>query len=252
MPSDVAAGDVARLVVPADLAALAFDVRRAVQRRDAACIVEGLPLDDDHRSLLTLGRHLGTLAVDSVIRVGGEPVAIYIQRVEHNDDRHRTNGGQVRLSATAAEFPCHTDCAADEIVPDLVMLHCARRDPRGGASIVVPLDALVSHLPRGVLNVLTQRRFRYPFGLAAVIEAGDSGLRVRYNRHEIDKAGPLEAEAAEALEVLDDVLTTSSCRAELSLARGDCLVVDNHRALHGRRAFARSSGRLLYRARVFT
>jgi gamma-butyrobetaine dioxygenase len=179
-------------------------------------------------------------------------VAIFVQRVEHNDERHRTRGGQVRLSATAAEFPCHTDCASDQVVPDLVLLHCARSDPDGGASIVVPLDALVPHLASDVGAVLAQPRFPFAFGLSAVLEDGDGGLRVRYNRHEIDKTGQLDEEAADALRVLDEVLNTSSCRAEVPLGRGDCLIVDNHRALHGRRAFARSSRRLLYRVRVFT
>ncbi len=252
MSSDVAAGAVARLVASTDPAGLAAEVRRAVQRPEASCVIEGLPLDDDHRSLLTMCRQLGTLAVDSVITVGGRQVSIFVQRVEHNDDRHWTGGGQVRLSATTAEFPCHTDCASDQVVPDLVMLHCARSDSRGGASIVVPLAALVPHLPSAVLDVLAQRRFPFAFGLAAVLEEGDQGFRVRYNRHEIDKTGPLDAVAVDALRVLDAVLETSSCRAEVSLARGDCLVVDNHRALHGRRAFDRSSRRLLYRARVFT
>jgi alpha-ketoglutarate-dependent taurine dioxygenase len=252
MSSEPATVALARIPGAVDPSKIAAGVRRAVEGADAACVVEGLPLDPDHRSLLALCGQLGTPAVDSVTIVSGKRVEIVVQRVEHNGDRHWTRDGSVRLSATEAEFPCHTDCASDRDPPDLVLLHCARPDPHGGASTVVPVEMLVPGLPAEVRAALSHCRFPFAFGRAAVLEEGTGGARVRYNRHEIDKTGSLDRDMANSLDVLDEALRTATCRAEVHLTRGDCLVVDNHRALHGRRAFTGGSGRLLHRARVFT
>jgi alpha-ketoglutarate-dependent taurine dioxygenase len=40
------------------------------------------------------------------------------------------------------------------------------------------------------------------------------------------------------------------CKHDIALQQGDCIIVDNHRALHGRSAFDPSSGRLIKRLRI--
>jgi alpha-ketoglutarate-dependent taurine dioxygenase len=58
----------------------------------------------------------------------------------------------------------------------------------------------------------------------------------------------LTAQAVEDLKTFDHI--AQQCVHTVDLQKGDCIIVDNHRALHGRSAFDAKSGRLLKRLRI--
>ncbi len=235
---------------------LVQQVEQAVLGGEGYCVVEHLALDDDNGALLDLCSGLGEVAVDSMVTAGDEMVPVYVQRVEYNPDRMFTGDHYVRTSASNLEFACHTDCASDPSVPDLVFLHCAHAAQSGGESVLVPAARLVEQLDQGTLELLRRPVVPFKYVRAAVLVGEGASLRVRYNRLEIHKAveqgAELDDDVARALDALDAALEECEGREVVGLQGEDCLVLDNHTVLHGRLPFEQESGRLLFRARAFS
>jgi alpha-ketoglutarate-dependent taurine dioxygenase len=237
-------------------AVLAERARRAIAGGTRCCIVERLPVEADHGPLLALCSALGQVAIDSVVEVDGVQTTVYVQRVEVDDARVRTRDGFVRHSASNREFPCHTDCASDAEVPDVLLLQCAFADDAGGESIVLTARALVDALGDAA-RPLYEPVYPFAFGRAPIVAGEGDGLSVRYNRHEIEKAAALVGTElppamTRTLDRVDATIRDHPQRLVVPLKAGDCLVVDNHAALHGRTSFAHASDRLLFRVRAFS
>jgi hypothetical protein len=157
-------------------------------------------------------------------------------------------------STDADVFPPHTDGVALESPYDFLMLFCERRDPVGGLSICIPLDEVVDKLSLHERRYLMQPIYVFPSGPRPIITRAGDQRRIRYNRGEIESIdAPLAAqqEATEILDRLDVTLEELGKEHRFLLAERHCLIAHNHRVLHGRTAFARSSNRLLKRLRGY-
>lgn len=137
----------------------------------------------------------------------------------------------------------------------------------GGASMLLDFRRVIEDLEQtaagqALLQVL--RTHKLPIGVPSIFrEPGDSGyieasilggavpFRYRYDTMKagLDQVDPSQrAELAEALDRLDAVIQASPHRLEFPMENQDVLFVDNHRFLHGRKAFT-DLDRLLLRVR---
>ncbi len=220
-------------------------------------VVPRVALDEDNHALRALGVALG--AVSSTGVTAGQPNVEQgaINRVEAMDVPRIAPGGRTVLSTSADDFPLHTDDTFARAPVRSVLMHCWQADAAGGGvSRVAHVADILVGLPPATAERLRVADFPSPFGLAPVLfepEAGDRGPCIRFNHRDFvsygERYGP--ALAPDQTAALDQVLhAANGCAREMMLARGDCLIVDNRRVLHGRSAFAPRSGRLLKRLRV--
>jgi len=155
---------------------------------------------------------------------------------------------QISLGSTA-ELTAHIETAFSRFRSDYVALLCVRQDHEGTAGTTLSsIDAILPFLDDAEKGVLRQPRFRTRVDPSFVI--GDNlteevwvdpicvfsgstrrpALRVDFSETQAKDAG-----ASKALEALVDV--EISARVIVYLRVGDLLIVDNHRALHGRTPF---------------
>jgi alpha-ketoglutarate-dependent taurine dioxygenase len=232
-----------------DADTLAADVRSGLQG-GGVVIVRGFP-DAPGCSLADLGGRLGTISSSAVTAPGVHDVYEHPVRqlAEPLLDRH----GMAILSTTNAEFPCHTDDYFSDRPADIVMLLCVRPASVGGDSVFAHIDDVVGELPAAAAEVLRRPVFPVPFGSVAVLAQDEAGVRVRYNRVDIQRecerrSGALAADVEGALDEFDRVVR--STERQRALAAGDCVIIDNARVLHGRTAFPNGDDRLLRRMKV--
>jgi gamma-butyrobetaine dioxygenase len=221
-------------------------------------VVRGVALDGNNRALRTLAAKLGTTSAGGVSIAPNQPnvEADGISRVEAMDLPRRDPAGREILSTTAGVFPLHTDDTFVARPARYVLMHCWKADAAGGGvSQLAHVSDILSRLAAQSSAALREAAFASPFGPAPVLwdDAASATPCIRFNHRDFasfgERYGP--ALSADQVRVLDEVLVAArACAVEVRLAAGDCLVVDNHRMLHGRTAFDPGSGRLLKRLRV--
>jgi hypothetical protein len=188
-------------------------------------------------TLLTVARRLGQ-------PVGYEP--------EHGGDVVQnilpTRGTEARQVSTssAVTLAWHTETAFHPHKPRYLLLLCLRGDP-AATTTLCSVDEVLPHLDRPTVAVLRQLRFRTrpDESFLAPGSRGELGAPMAVLSGDPDRPtftfdGDLmvgtDPEAHEALaavgRVIDDIATG------VVLEAGDLLVVDNHRAVHGRSPFA--------------
>lgn len=134
--------------------------------------------------------------------------------------------------------PLHMDFVNAEDPPDLVLLYCARADPAGGGGSRVATIPDTGRLPEHVRATLSEAIFSDGrvvdlHGVGADINpfpvlAAGKDWHVRYTGKLADRAD--EPRVREALSAFEALLEPR----ELRLAAGQALLIDQHRALHGR------------------
>ena len=149
----------------------------------------------------------------------------------------------------------HTDGTyIHPITPRYVALGCLQPATSGGASIVVDGHEVYRRLCADASDAARWLERAYHFdcddqlGAAqticrSVVQKTGASPCFHYLREYIvaghDKAGvPLEAGAVTSFDTLDRLLASPELRHTHKLQRGEMLVLDNHRMLHGREAFA--------------
>jgi hypothetical protein len=219
-------------------------------------MVPGVACDADNAALHALARALGRASV-SGIHTGANVEAGAVNRVEAMDMPRIDPGGKVILSTSADVFPLHSDDTFAAAPCRHVLMHCWQADPSGGGiSRVADVRDILARLPTWAIERLQQPDFASPAGPLAVLFpiAGETdACGIRFNHRDFvsygERYGP--ALSGEQMAALDALLQAAdACEQTMLLAAGDCLVVDNHRVLHGRTAFDPASGRLLKRLRV--
>lgn len=146
-------------------------------------------------------------------------------------------------SGGAGYSPLHMDFVNAENPPDLVCLFCLRPDPMGGGeTLIAQIDGIEQLLDPEDVKVLSRSQFRdgevynlngvgqdmNPF---PVLSLGSS-WEYRFTANLL-RSAPNE-QARIALEAVTSILASTA--VGFTLARGDLLILDQHRATHGRGA----------------
>lgn len=217
-------------------------------------VVPGLALDPDNAALLRLGRRLGQVSLNGYKPDAPDAEPEGVKRVEALSQPKLDPANEPVLSTTHRHFGLHTDDFFTAQPVRWVLMHCWQPDPTGGGrSLLADVRQIVPRLSAGALQRLQQPDFPGPAGWQPILQATARGWQVRFNHRDMVAFaacfGPaLAPDQRAALDELDEV--ASVVASSLQLAPGDCLVVDNHRVLHGRTAFDAHSHRLLKRLRV--
>ncbi|GAB1824239.1 TauD/TfdA family dioxygenase [Herbidospora sp. RD11066] len=171
--------------------------------------------------------------------------------------RPRPLGGT--FSQRSGPVPLHTDAQYHPDPEDVVCLFAIRPAADGGHSLLLTADEAVTALRRHPGAAATEAALRRPqwsWITPAAFSGGEkarrgsppvpvlSGTSLRWRPDNLVPGS--DPAAATFTEVLAE-----AGPAEVRLAPGDVLVLDNHRTLHGRTAFA-DPERLMLRVRVWS
>lgn len=213
-------------------------------------VMHDVPCEPDNAGLLRVARALGEVSTRALPWRSGLVEEQGVQRVEALVDAPRDQFGKPLLSGHHAAFALHSDESFLAQPCRYVLLHCWQPDPDGGGeTLLAQRGEIESQADAETLHALRTLRLPYPDGDAVTLD--DSLLR--YHRDEVvacanRHGAPLTAAQQAWMQRFEQVFAAASVR--IRLAPGDLLILDNHRVLHGRTAFAAGSPRLLKRVRV--
>ncbi len=247
-----------------------LDAAITAMRNDAhrgAVLVPGCPVGNVPPTPLT--RH----GVDKPDRISeqtllgaamrlGEPVGF---AQEHGGDIVQdlyplaSSVGRQLSTSSGVELAFHTETAFHPHKPRFLLLLCLRGNS-AAATTLCSVDDIIALLPPATVEVLRQPRFRCgvdeSFGAgsawvtepAPVIEHAADGMWVLTFDGELTLGTDARAEAA--INEVNEAIARA--RTSVTLASGDLLIVDNHRAVHGRSPFtARFDGTDRWLQRTF-
>lgn len=212
--------------------------------------VSGVECRSDNAALLAWARALGSVSLRALPHRSGLVERGGVQRVEALASAPADQFGKPLMSGHHAAFPLHSDEAFAALPCRYVLLHCWRADPAGGGvSLLATRERIEALGDVDTGHALRSLPLAYPFGQTTTLLPG----LLRYNRSEIESLRqrrdlPLPPETRAWLDRFDALFAAAAER--VLLEPGDLLLIDNHRTLHGRTAFAAGSPRLLKRVRV--
>jgi alpha-ketoglutarate-dependent taurine dioxygenase len=229
------------------------DVRTALDR-DGAVYLTGVGTEP---RLLELAERLG-----EVIAPGtwvGSAASLHDGRIYSVEVREGGAGladqhGNTVVSSTNRAFALHTDGYSRPEPPRYVLLMRADDGPDDTVSYVSDAHRALRDLDAGACAHLARPEFPSSAGPFTVVERLDDGVRLRFNKTEIDRwaepdsSDSLDHELREAAALLDTALHAH--QRSLTIAPSDCLLLDNWRACHGRSAMPADSRRVLKRVWV--
>jgi alpha-ketoglutarate-dependent taurine dioxygenase len=161
----------------------------------------------------------------------------------------------VMLSTTKFYFPLHTDEYFTESPSRFVLLLCLTPAEIGGTTLVAHVDDIAADLDAQTRMALMKPVYPTQVGPRPLLEETADGLSIRFNELEVMRAKefnqqflPLPEESRRAIAQLRAAAERRTRRYDLKT--GDCLVIHNHRTLHGRTAFSGSAHRLMKRVRI--
>lgn len=208
---------------------------------DGVLCLRHVPCDADNASLRALGAALGEASTRALsahralIEDGG------VQRITALPVAPTDQYGKPLRSGSAEPFALHTDESFLTDPARYVLLHCWQADADGGQSLLCDARSLWQSADRLLQIALTHIRLGYPCGDYPPLDAGG---QLRYNRQEC-LVPPAVLRWADRF---DQAFAAHA--QQIALGRGDLLILDNRRVLHGRCAFSAHSGRLLKRLRI--
>jgi alpha-ketoglutarate-dependent taurine dioxygenase len=225
-------------------------------------VVSGITVDADNAALLALGKLLGTTSMQGTRSGAPNLENDGVNRVEAMDEPMRDAAGNPVLSSNSDEFPLHTDDSYNLSPARYVLMHCWQNDAStelgaGGESWLSHVNHIVSKAPTDLVDRLIYTPYPTPFGQATILQRARSqqGIewQVRFNRRDMQSFAKLRGKSLSEQQLSDLAefeTLASQCMERLRLQPGDCIIVDNRRALHGRSAFNPASGRLIKRLRI--
>lgn len=255
-----------RSLSPQDSAWLQSLVRRHVEEGPGVLLLTGmetLPAHAQMHASLALSAVLG--AVMPQDRAG-----TLVREVRDRGTRIG-EGHSARYADSRHGGSLHTDGAESQPpVPDYFTLYCIRQALWGGALQTVHVQTVLARLRESRhLSVLRssfefdRRGDELPGERSTVSKPilfeDEDGAAITYLRDYIELGHlhrgvpPLTAAQVEALDALDDVLSTPEAVAEDRMRPGEFAVFNNRKLLHGRTTFVdgeSGEGRLLYRTWV--
>lgn|GEM_PF-2183617 len=252
---DVARQDAARAAFTLGwppLPALAARVHELLVVRPYFALIRSVPLAPPHHPFYAaLASSLGHLA-DPYETAWSR----IIYRITPRSDKAVRRRGILNehLHTDGTDWPCPNN---------LTLLLCEAADQNdGGRSRLLPLDHLRAHVERSDPHLPALLATPVPWRIADSLGGGTvhapilTGDRIRWLRHTVDVAVDEGAVLATGLVGqtgrIEQLIDTCPATMELSLRRGDLLIVNNERCLHARTPVldAASSDRALSRIKV--
>jgi alpha-ketoglutarate-dependent taurine dioxygenase len=178
----------------------------------------------------------------------------FVKRIEVASQPHLDNHGFPIYSSTPWNFPCHTDDFFNRQPPSVIVFECVRQDPCGGDSMLVTLSQILPQLEESTIAQLKLPNYPSYSGLVPILTLERNELVIRYNRLQIERGCRLACMnlspvARAALDELDRAI--DAVKIHYRLRPGECLFINNKKALHGRTSFSRDSGRLIRKVKVY-
>lgn len=191
------------------------------------------------------------IAASFTLSVSGNKQLIYDKVQDKGYERHDTS---TILSATHLAFPLHTDCSYLQRPADVVTLYCEANAQQGGESILLHIRELIRLLPPDYIAFLLTTTFSFQGTHYPILEKKGDHYFIRFSIVEMNAGMSAEdmKRAGEQLTPLLELLSDHALYKTVMLEPGDCLIVNNRSALHGRTAFEGKSNRLFYRMRQYT
>ena len=186
---------------------------------------------DSPDELLRVGQMLGSINVG----IDEELLGPVVMHLRYSSDNAQKN--HLPAYFTSDFFPLHTDVSYVPDPPRFMLLHCVHPDPEGGGvSILADCNKALSLLPDSDYDMIGQQVFSFlyppncPEGQSKPYAISGKKLW-RYTHSSMC----FPEEATSAVERFNQGLSDVSIR--LLLERGDLLILDNHRVVHGRTAY---------------
>lgn len=209
-----------------------------VWESNQVCVIRNFPLDD--AALEGFSNSFGQPLLEARNQNGG---AIGYVQVKGMDIPTYAN--------TPHDFPCHTDCSDFLHPPELVFLLCVQPAREGGDSLIVNLNEVIESINSEDRKQLARPQFLFKDTKYPILDTVEGSTTIRYNRVMLEisrrlRNAPID-EQYELLNRFDQLLKNH--QKVFKLVKGDCLVINNQKTLHGRFKF-KSEERLLKRVRV--
>ena len=186
---------------------------------------------DSPDEMLRVGQMLGSINIG----IDEELLGPAVMHLRYDSDKALKNHKPAYF--TSDFFPLHTDMSYVPDPPRFMLLHCVHPDPEGGGiSILADCNKVDSLLPDPDCDTICQPIFSFlyppncPEGQSK--PHAISGKNLWRYKHSSMR---FPEEATSAVERFNQGLSDVSIR--LLLERGDLLILDNHRVVHGRTAY---------------
>lgn len=220
-------------------------LRREIIRRLQACPFH----------LILRSRHdaFAPAAVEALMAALAPDARLSLTRIEIDAEEAAKATLGTRYSRTNQPLALHTDTAHVPRPHSLVGFQMIRADPAGGGrSILVPVAEVVAGLDAADVAMLREPHFDFGRGPVPILWGPPHAPSMRYYRAQLDARAGTEQPAATAalLDRLDARLAALAPARTFDLLPGDLLLINNHKALHGRTGFPEISDRLMLRYRV--
>ncbi|KAJ3109967.1 hypothetical protein HDU96_007013 [Phlyctochytrium bullatum] len=216
---------------------------------------------DTYGATVVRTRGLDTeVIIRDFLGAAAEVIPTHFGRIEDLRTRNTSNANTDQLGYTNAAVEAHTDQPFLTSPPGMQLLQCVQAAGRGGESLVVCADRVTAWLGRalpevvgwvGGVEVGFDRKQR---GFAArvdrkILEVNEDGglVQVRYSYFTHAAFGMVPFGAMEGWYAAYDAFSklvrgSSPWRVEFALGRGDLVIYNNWRMLHGRKAFVEMEG----------
>ena len=162
------------------------------------------------------------------------------------------------LAYTSIALTPHTDNPYRKPIPCIQLLHCIENEVQGGLSTLVDGFAVADHLKKkypDLFKILTKTKVRFRFvdktiilenwGELIELDQNNKVKQVRYSTR-LDYVPAIEKKELEkfyqARKLISKLYSSSDFEIRFKLQKGDLLMMDNHRLLHGRTAYNANEG----------
>ena len=163
------------------------------------------------------------------------------------------------LAYTSIALTPHTDNPYRKPIPCIQLLHCLENEVRGGLSTLVDGLAVAEYLRKNhqdLFKILTKTKVRFRFvdktiileNWGALIELDENKKvkQVRYSTR-LDYVPALDKKELkifyEARKLIAKLYASTKFEIRFKLEKGDLLMMDNHRLLHGRTSYDVNEGK---------
>jgi len=163
------------------------------------------------------------------------------------------------LAYTSIALTPHTDNPYRKPVPCIQLLHCLQNEVKGGLSTLVDGFAVAEHLKKNnqdLYKILTETKVRFRFvdktiilenwGELIELDQNNNTKQIRYSAR-LDYVPALEKNKLEkfykARKLIANLYASPKFEISFKLEKGDLLMMDNHRLLHGRTAYDVNEGK---------